>query len=136
MCFTDHRHKAPELYVPLTGPHGWRFGVDRPLTILPAHRPIWMEPFQPHLTKGRARPFLCLFVWACDVNDPAEVLALKQPGAGGTADRSVIEGDRHRRVGQAEEAMEAEGGELYHARMIGMLGAGLGAKGSCRRAGG
>lgn len=23
----DHRHKAPELHVPLTGPHEWRFGT-------------------------------------------------------------------------------------------------------------
>ncbi|MEZ5888696.1 MAG: dimethylsulfonioproprionate lyase family protein [Paracoccaceae bacterium] len=75
VLYRDHRHKAPELYVPLTGPHGWRFGVDRPLTILPAHRPIWMEPFQPHLTKVGPGPFLCLFVWTRDVNDPAEVLA-------------------------------------------------------------
>src|SRR5262249_9655754 len=25
--YRDHHHKAPELYVPLTGPHGWRFGT-------------------------------------------------------------------------------------------------------------
>ncbi|MCY1128089.1 dimethylsulfonioproprionate lyase family protein [Frigidibacter sp. RF13] len=75
VLYRDHRHRAPELYAPLTGPHGWRFGVDRPLTILPAHRPVWNEPFRPHLTKVGPEPFLCLFVWTRDVNDPAEVLA-------------------------------------------------------------
>ena len=28
LLYRDHNHAAPELYVPLTGPHGWRFGPD------------------------------------------------------------------------------------------------------------
>ena len=27
--YRDHRHLAPELYVPLTGPHEWRFGTGK-----------------------------------------------------------------------------------------------------------
>lgn len=74
VLYRDHRHQAPELYAPLTGPHGWRFGPDLPLTILPAHRPVWNDPFVPHLTKVGPVPFLCLYVWTRDVNAGAEIL--------------------------------------------------------------
>lgn len=72
--YRDHRHAAPELYAPLTGPHGWRFGPDRPLAVKPAHEPVWNPPFQPHLTKVGALPFLCLYAWTRDANAPAEVI--------------------------------------------------------------
>ncbi len=74
VLYRDHRHKAPELYAPLTGPHGWRFSPNGPMTILPAHRPVWNEPYAPHMTKVGATPFLCLYAWTRDVNDPAEIL--------------------------------------------------------------
>lgn len=74
VLYRDHHHLAPELYAPLTGPHGWRFGVGRPLTIRPAHHPVWNPPHQPHLTKVGDVPFLALYVWTRDVNDPALVL--------------------------------------------------------------
>ena len=72
--YRDHRHAAPELYAPLTGPHGWRFGVGRPLMFKPAHAPVWNPPRQPHLTKVGPVPFLALFVWTKDVNEAAQVL--------------------------------------------------------------
>jgi hypothetical protein len=72
--YRDHCHAAPELYAPLTGPHGWRFGVGRPLITKPAHQPVWNPPFAPHLTKVGPVPFLCLFVWTRDVNEVATVL--------------------------------------------------------------
>lgn len=74
VLYRDHRHAAPELYAPLTGPHGWRFGVGRPLIVKAAHQPVWNPSNQPHLTKVGAVPFLCLFVWTKDVNEIAEVL--------------------------------------------------------------
>lgn len=74
VLYRDHRHKATELYAPLTGPHGWRFGTDLPLTVLPAHRPVWNDPFVPHLTKVGPTPFLCIFAWTRDVNAGAEVV--------------------------------------------------------------
>ncbi|MEH7828709.1 dimethylsulfonioproprionate lyase family protein [Gemmobacter denitrificans] len=74
VLYRDHRHAAPELYAPLTGPHGWRFGVDRPLIVKPAHQPVWNPPHQPHLTKVGSVPFLCLFVWTKDVNEEAVVI--------------------------------------------------------------
>jgi hypothetical protein len=72
--YRDHAHPAPELYAPLTGPHGWRFGLGRPLIVKPAHAPVWNPPLQPHLTRVGAVPFLCLFVWTKDVNEVARVL--------------------------------------------------------------
>lgn len=75
VLYRDHHHPAPELYAPLTGPHGWRFGIGRPVVRKPAHQPVWNPPHQPHLTRVGAVPFLCLFVWTQDVNAPAHVIA-------------------------------------------------------------
>lgn len=74
VLYRDHHHAAPELYAPLTGPHGWRFGPGRPLTLKPAHQPVWNPAHQPHLTKVGAVPFLCLFVWTKDVDALAKVI--------------------------------------------------------------
>lgn len=74
VLYRDHRHAAPELYAPLTGPHGWRFGPGEALTVKPAHAPVWNPAHHPHLTKVGAVPFLCLFVWTGDVNQIARVI--------------------------------------------------------------
>lgn len=74
VLYRDHRHPAPELYAPLTGPHGWRFAPGAPLVIKKAHEPVWNDPNQPHLTKVGPNPFLCFFGWTADVNAPAEVI--------------------------------------------------------------
>ena len=62
----DHRHAAPELCVPLTGPHGWRFGTEGPLRQWRAHQPLWTPPLQPRLTKVGPMPFLALCVRTSD----------------------------------------------------------------------
>ena len=74
VLYRDHAHPAPELYAPLTGPHGWRFGPDRPLVIKAAHQPVWNPPMQPHLTKVGPVPFLCLYAWTRDVTSAAQVI--------------------------------------------------------------
>ena len=74
VLYRDHAHAAPELYAPLTGPHGWRFGPGRPLVVKPAHSPVWNPPFRPHLTKVGPVPFLCLFGWTKDSMAPAHVI--------------------------------------------------------------
>lgn len=74
VLYRDHRHKAPELYAPLTGPHGWRFGPDRPLVAKAAHEPVWNDPERPHLTKVGPLPFLALFAWTRDVGEPARIV--------------------------------------------------------------
>ncbi|MDQ2064775.1 dimethylsulfonioproprionate lyase family protein [Xinfangfangia sp. CPCC 101601] len=74
VLYRDHAHPAPELYAPLTGPHGWRFGPDRPLVEKPAHQPVWNPAHRPHLTKVGPNPFLCLYGWSKDTALPAYVL--------------------------------------------------------------
>ena len=74
ILYRDHSHAAPELYLPLTGPHGWRFGPNRPLLIKPAHQPIWNDPHRPHLTKVGQTPFLALYGWTRDSEEPARIL--------------------------------------------------------------
>lgn len=74
ILYRDHSHPAPELYAPLTGPHGWRFGVDLPLSSKPAHEPVWNPPHRPHLTKVGPVPFFALYAWTRDVNELAIVL--------------------------------------------------------------
>lgn len=74
VLYRDHAHPAPELYAPLTGPHGWRFGPGTPLIVKPAHAPVWNEPEAPHMTKVGPVPFLCIFGWTKDVTLPARVL--------------------------------------------------------------
>jgi hypothetical protein len=72
--YRDRKHAAPELYAPLTGPHGWRFGPGTPLQMKPAHEPVWNPGYHPHMTKVGAVPLLCLFVWTRDVNEVAKVI--------------------------------------------------------------
>lgn len=74
VLYRDHHHPAPELYAPLTGPHGWRFCKNDPLRIKPAHVPVWNPPNAPHMTKVGPLPFLCIFGWTKDVQLPAKVL--------------------------------------------------------------
>lgn len=73
VLYRDHHHAAPELYAPLTGPHGWRFAVKAKFEEKPAHVPVWNEPWQVHATLTGKRPFLCIFAWTRDVSQPAKI---------------------------------------------------------------
>lgn len=66
--YRDHAHAAPELYAPLTGPHGWRFAPGGPLTARRAHLPVWNPPHRPHAIKAGRVAFLCLYVWTADID--------------------------------------------------------------------
>lgn len=77
VLYRDRSHPAPELYLPLTGPHGWRFGPGRPLILKPAHRPIWNDANRPHLTKVGPTPFLAFYFWTGDIAAPARILPAK-----------------------------------------------------------
>lgn len=72
--YRDHHHPAPELYAPLTGPHGWRFGPGRPLVRKPAHQPVWNPAGRPHAIKVGAVPLLCLYAWTRDIAEAARVI--------------------------------------------------------------
>ena len=74
LFYRDHHHAAPELYAPLTGPHGWRFKPGDPLVWKEAHEPIWNRAWQPHATMTGDTPFLAIFCWTNDVALPAKVI--------------------------------------------------------------
>lgn len=71
--YPDHRHAAPELYLPITGPHRWRFDGAGELAALPAWTPVWNPPQRIHATEVGEVPFLALFVWTRDVALPAGI---------------------------------------------------------------
>lgn len=71
--YRDHRHPAPELYVPLTGPTRWRFERGEWET-RKAGAPVWNEPNAVHATVVEDVPFLCLYAWTRDVALPAEAV--------------------------------------------------------------
>lgn len=98
VLYRDHCHAAPELYAPLTGPHGWRFRPGAPLIVKQAHEPVWNEPFRPHLTKVGPTPFLCLYCWTRDIGKPAEVLP-----APDWAELEALRLDHHATGSAAEE---------------------------------
>ena len=75
VLYPDHHHAAPELYAPLTGPHGWRVLPEEKWKSIPADIPVWNEPWEPHATQTGDVPFLCIFCWTHDVNEPAKVIA-------------------------------------------------------------
>jgi hypothetical protein len=75
VLYRDHCHPAPELYAPLTGPHGWRFAPGAPLVVKGAHEPVWNPPDRPHAIKSGPVPFLCLYGWTRDVHLPARVIS-------------------------------------------------------------
>lgn len=72
--YRDHAHAAPELYLPLNGPHGWRFSPGAPLVWKPALAPVWNPSHAHHATKVGEVPFLCLYGWTRDILQPAYVL--------------------------------------------------------------
>jgi hypothetical protein len=72
--YRDHHHAAPELYAPLTGPHGWRFRPGDPLVWKNADEPVWNNPWEPHATMTGATPFLAIFCWTRDTSQPAKII--------------------------------------------------------------
>jgi hypothetical protein len=74
VLYRDRHHAAPELYAPVTGPHGWRFAPNAPLVIKQAHQPVWNPSDRAHLTKVGPVPFLCIYGWTRDANAPAHVI--------------------------------------------------------------
>ncbi len=71
--YLDHRHAAPEFYLNLTGPTDWRFDFGAWLQ-LPAGSVLWNDPGRVHATRTGAEPWLSLWAWLSDVDQPCEVL--------------------------------------------------------------
>jgi hypothetical protein len=74
LFYRDHHHAAPELYAPLTGPHGWRFKPGDPLVWKDADVPVWNNSWEPHATMTGATPFLAIFCWTKDTSQPAKII--------------------------------------------------------------
>ena len=71
--YRDHRHRAPEIYVPLTGPSGWRFDLGN----WQDHGPgdvVFNAPNVVHATQVYETPLLALFAWQKDIDFPCEVV--------------------------------------------------------------
>jgi hypothetical protein len=74
ILYRDHRHAAPEMYAPLTGPHGWRFRSGASLDWHSSFQPVWNEAWAQHAFRSGPTPFLCFFGWTRDVDVPAEMI--------------------------------------------------------------
>lgn len=71
--YLDHRHQAPELYLNLTSDSQWRFdfGTWRDM---PAGSVLWNEPGAVHATRTSDSPWLSVWAWFSDVDQPCEVV--------------------------------------------------------------
>jgi len=71
--YLDHRHQAPELYLNLTNGSRWRFdfGTWRDM---PAGSVLWNEPAAVHATRTTDSPWLSVWAWFSDVDQPCEVV--------------------------------------------------------------
>ena len=73
VLYRDHNHLAPELYLSLTGPTGWRFGIG-PWRDFPAGALIWNECQQIHATRVYGQPFLSVYAWVRDAHSLCQVV--------------------------------------------------------------
>lgn len=71
--YRDHKHAAPEIYVPLTGPTGWRFDKHS-WEDHPAGSVIVNPPHHVHATRVYDVPFLAIFAWTQDIGSGCEVV--------------------------------------------------------------
>ncbi|SLN24982.1 hypothetical protein ROA7450_01027 [Roseovarius albus] len=71
--YRDHKHLAPEVYMPLTGPNGWRFGAGD-WRDHDAGEIIYNAPNIVHATRVYDIPFLSLFAWTRNIAQPCSVV--------------------------------------------------------------
>lgn len=74
ILYRDHHHAAPELYAPLTAPHGWRFASGEALNWRSDFEPVWNEAWAPHAFRSGPFPYFCVVGWTRDVNVPAKMI--------------------------------------------------------------
>ena len=72
--YLDHRHAAPEFYLNLTGPTDWRFDFG-PWESWPAGSVLWNEPGRVHALRTSDEPWLSVFAWMSNIDEPCEVVA-------------------------------------------------------------
>lgn len=72
--YRDHAHLAPELYIPLTGPSGWRFDQGA-WEDAAAGQVIHNPSDRIHAMRVYDVPFLALFAWTRDISHPCRVVS-------------------------------------------------------------
>ena len=73
--YRDHDHAAPELYLNLTGPCGWRFdrGSWRDFS---AGSIVWNPDGRVHAMRTYEQPFLSVYSWTANVKSRCRVLPM------------------------------------------------------------
>ncbi|MFT5113300.1 MAG: quercetin dioxygenase-like cupin family protein [Parasphingorhabdus sp.] len=71
--YRDHAHNAPELYLNLTGPSGWRFNRGDWCDVA-AGSVIWNPSGRVHATRIYQQAFLAVYSWTQDVSGPCRVV--------------------------------------------------------------
>ncbi len=71
--YLDHRHKAPEFYLNLTGPSLWRFDFGA-WEEMPAGSTVWNVPGQVHATRTAQASWLSFWAWLRDIDELCEVV--------------------------------------------------------------
>lgn len=73
VLYRDHLHAAPELYLNLVGPTGWRFGQGE-WRDFSAGSTVWNTPNAVHAMRVYDQPFFSVFSWAGDVDNMCKVV--------------------------------------------------------------
>lgn len=73
VLYRDHLHAAPELYLNLVGPTGWRFGQGEWVDYS-AGSTVWNTPNSVHAMRVYDQPFFSVFSWTADVARMCEVV--------------------------------------------------------------
>lgn len=73
ILYRDHVHQAPEFYLTLMEPTGWRFG-DRDWQEVPSGSVIWNAPETSHAIRVYDIPFLSIYSWTRDVRSKCRVV--------------------------------------------------------------
>jgi Dimethlysulfonioproprionate lyase len=73
ILYRDHRHPAPELYLPYNGPSSWRFDRCR-WEQRGAGQPVWNEANAVHATLVGSEPLLMIYAWTRDVALPSVIM--------------------------------------------------------------
>jgi len=73
ILYRDHIHLAPEFYLALTGPTGWRFDLGE-WQDYNSGSMIWNHSNQVHAIRVYDQPFLAVYSWTQDVNGKCKVI--------------------------------------------------------------
>ncbi len=73
VLYRDHAHRAPELYLTLSGPSGWRFNGGAWQDVPPGTI-IWNAPEKSHATRVYDDPFLAIYSWTRDIRSKCRVV--------------------------------------------------------------